>query len=118
MSHVAMEQKVCHICGNTYNTNAILLHKRLGNITNPITGYGTCQECQKLKNDGYIALVVVDNQGSSKVLKPDEAHRTGEIIHMRKSAFANIFNIPAGDHDMMFIDPDAAEKLKSLIPGS
>ncbi len=100
-SYVSMEQKLCPVCGETHGTNAILLDRRLrpSMERDTVTGYALCLKCQKLKDDGFIALIVCKNQPT----KLEEADRTGEIIHLKKSVCDKMFNIPM-TKELAFID--------------
>lgn len=116
---VAMAEHVCPICGikHTYGTE-ILLHKQLKKIPKDqrVTGYGLCEEHQKLLDDGYIALVAVNNaptQADNAVLKVENADRTGDILHLRKTIFNEMFNTTISDEQkFVFIDKEVCEILK------
>jgi len=86
------------------------------------TGYGLCKDCQQKKDDGYVALIVCDPTKSTivggKVQKMEDAHRTGEIIHVRKAAARRIFTIDIGDREFVFIGLEAAEKVKQIAEGA
>lgn len=115
-SYVTLEQHRCVICGKDFNTGALLLDKRLRARfdMHTLTGMGLCPEHQKLYDDGYVALVECDEQRSglrpdAKTLRPEDAYRTGNIAHIRVSAWPNIFNSPVPTKDdkvlpMVFID--------------
>ena len=122
-SHVGMEQKVCHICGVTYDTGAILLDKRLRNSLDPkvVTGWGMCDECGAKIGDDYIALVEVAEPPAwmRDTLKPDEANRTGNIAWVKRHVFRAIFNRPdTGENDkplsMVFVQPGLIEQLQQM----
>lgn len=95
-SYVSMEQKICTVCGQKYSTNSILMDKRLRESLDPetITGYGLCEEHQRLHDEGYIALVAVDEEksksGRKGELTLENAYRTGEVAHVRRSVLPNI----------------------------
>jgi hypothetical protein len=84
-SHVSMAQHQCIVCGEIYDTGEILLDRRLKNSLEErtLTGKGFCEEHQKLKDDGYIALCEAI-EGSSI--------RTGRVIHIKNSAWEKVFN--------------------------
>lgn len=88
-SHVSMEQQVCIVCGIPFDTGSILLDKRLKNSMekHTVTGWGLCPEHENLFDDGYVALVGVSNKHGTEInLKQDTAERTGEIIHVSRTA--------------------------------
>ena len=125
-SHVSMERKICVVCAKEYDTNSILLDKRLKPSLerNTITGFGICPADQERADQGFIALVEVDPERSfagsgsvevksaDQVMKPQDAYRTGRIIHIKKSTFEKVFNTPS-DQEVCFIDIDAFSRLKA-----
>lgn len=99
-SHVSLEQHQCFVCGRLYETGNILMDKRLRQSMerHTITGYGLCEEHQKLKDDNYIALIVMDDK-----------KRTGEFAHMRKENVNFTFEKGIG-----FIDIELFNQLKEV----
>ena len=83
-SHVSMEQHQCFICGTLYETGNILLDKRLKETLEryTVTGTGLCPEHQQLADDGYIALIVVEEDGKT---------RTGNLCHLRREVAEDMF---------------------------
>jgi tRNA(Glu) U13 pseudouridine synthase TruD len=86
-SHVSMEQHQCIVCGELYDTGNILLDKRLKKSMEQrtVTGTGLCPEHQKLKDDGFVALIEANEQTKE---------RTGRIAHLRKEVWPKIFSVP------------------------
>lgn len=108
-SYVSMEQKVCHICGKTYDTGSILMDKRLKESLedHTVTGWGICPDDQKLVNDGYVALVEVSQEEDDipgNTLKQENADRTGRLIWIKREAFSKL--IKGEIKDMAFM-PEA-----------
>jgi hypothetical protein len=120
-SHVSLEQHVCLVCGVPFDTGAILLDKRLraSMERHTATGWGLCPEHQKLFDDGYVALVECDPQrsraGGSDRMKPEQAYRTGRLAHLRRTVFADVFNVPVEDKQpCVFVEPGVIEKLQTM----
>jgi hypothetical protein len=119
-SHVSMEQHVCLVCGHTYDTGSILLDKQLRERfeRNTVTGNGLCPEHQKLHDDGYLALVAIDeskSQLSNNTTTPNTAYRTGDIAHVRRTVARDIFNVPVPDEEpLMFCSPEVINHLKAI----
>lgn len=119
-SYVSMEQHVCVVCGKAYDTGSILINKRLRNSLErtTVTGMGMCPEHQRLRDEGYIAVVACDEKKSEKnpdgTLKPEKACRTGDVAHVKREAFSRIFNVPAPDGGVMFCEPQVIEILKEI----
>lgn len=117
-SHVSMEQQVCQVCGHTFDTGAILLDERLqpSMERNTITGYGLCPDHQKLFDEGYIALVAVEQPDDGKThLKQEEAQRTGALAHLRRTVANEIFNTTFPDNlAMVFCEEEVINKLKEM----
>ena len=117
MSHVAMAEHICPICltKHTYNTE-ILLHKQLKDIPEDrrVTGYGLCEEHQRLADEGYIALVEATAPKEGNTLKQEEALRTGRIAHLKRDVFSEVFDQEAPDLDMVFVDVGVLDMLDKM----
>ena len=121
-SHVSMEKHVCLVCGVSFDTGAILLDKRLraSMERHTATGWGLCPEHQKLSDDGFVALVECDPQRSRAAagaarMKPDQAHRTGRLAHLKREVFADVFNVPIEDKQpCVFVEPGVIEQLQAM----
>lgn len=125
-SIVSMEQHCCMVCGNTFDTGSILLQTK--NINFPrlrdrtVTDYGLCDKCQQLHDDGYIALIAIDESKSKPkngTVKPEDAYRTGEVAHLRRTAAKHLFDLDALGVDIkqpfMFCDSETIQFLKEKI---
>lgn len=98
-SYITLEQRVCQVCGNAYDTGSLLLDRRLQPTFDrtTVTGYGRCADCEDKHQQGYIALVGVDPSKSKvqgSTIKPENAFRTGNVLHMRREAAKRMFNVP------------------------
>lgn len=121
-SHVSLEQHVCLVCGVPFDTGAILLDRRLRARMehHTATGWGLCPEHQKLADDGFVALIECDPQRSGSPsgavrMKPEEAYRTGRVAHLKREAFAQVFNLPiAADQPCVFVEPGVIEQLQAM----
>lgn len=120
-SHVSLEQHVCLVCGTSFDTGSILLDKRLRTSMerHTATGWGLCPEHQKLSDDGFVALVECDPQRSGSTnagqMKPEQAYRMGRLVHLRRTVFAQIFNVPiADDQACVFVEPGVIEQLQTM----
>ena len=121
-SHVSLEQRVCLVCGVTFDTGCILLDKRLraSMQRHTTTGWGLCAEHQKLSDDGFVALIECDPQRSGSpsgadCMKPEQAYRTGRLVHLKRDVFARVFNAPiAADQPCVFVEPGVIERLQSM----
>lgn len=121
-SHVSLEQHVCLVCGTHFDTGAVLLGRRLRASLEhqTVTGWGLCPEHQKLFDAGFVALVECDPQRSGSQaggrVKPEQAYRTGRLAHLRRTAFAQMFNVPvAEDHPCVFVEPGVIDQLQSMV---
>jgi hypothetical protein len=117
-----MEQKVCPVCGQTFDTGAILLDKRLRNSLEhkTITGWDLCPEHAKLWKKGYIALVECDPEKSKftgATIRPDDAYRTGRVAHIRKAVAAQIFNVEMTS-PVAFVEPGVVDRLEKMQEGA
>jgi hypothetical protein len=122
-SHVSLEQHVCLVCGSTFDTGSILLDRRLRATMerHTTTGWGLCPEHQRLFSEGFVALVECDPQRSRMPsgdgsMKPEQAHRTGRLAHLKRGAFAQVFNTSiAVDQPCVFVEPGVIERLQSMV---
>ena len=122
-SHVSLEQHVCLVCGTRFDTGAILLDRRLraSMERHTATGWGLCPEHQKLSDEGFVALVECDPQRSGSPagggrVKPEQAYRTGRLAHLKREAFAQVFNVPiAADQPCVFVEPGVIEQLQTMV---
>jgi len=121
-SFVTMEQHICMVCGQPYDTGALLLDRRLSNRfeQKTVTGSGICPEHETMHNDGFLALVEADPSKSTigwdGKIAPEKAYRTGTIAHIRRTVARQIFNAPIPDDlPMVFVDPDVIAKLQGMV---
>lgn len=122
-SHVSLERRVCLVCGVTFDTGSLLLDKRLRASLEryTTTGWGLCAEHQRLADDGFVALVECDPQrsgapSSADHLKPEQVYRTGRLAHLRREAFAAVFNVQlAADQVCVFVEPGIVERVQAIV---
>lgn len=124
-----MEQRVCKVCAHTYDTGNLLLDQRLRNQfdMHTVTGWGLCPDHQKLFNDGYLAMVAIDEsrsrKGANGLVAPEGAHRLGAIAHVRQEVAEKIFNVPLKSEDgsrfeLVFVEPEVIDHLRTLMPSN
>ncbi|WP_423173002.1 MULTISPECIES: ATPase [unclassified Stenotrophomonas maltophilia group] len=120
-SHVYLEQHVCLVCGTRFDTGAVLLDRRLraSMERHTATSWGLCTEHQKLSDDGFVALVECDPQRSgsqaSGRMKPEQAYRMGRLDYLRRTVFAQVFNVPSVDEQAcVFVEPGVIERVQSM----
>ena len=111
-SHVGMGVSVCPVCGCEHD-EVVLLDKHLRKTLtrHQFMGWAMCAEHKRLKEEGYVALVEVSNKGAPTL---ENAQRTGMIAHVRKAMWTSIFNVPAPEKGMAFVEQGTIEKLQSL----
>ncbi len=125
-SHVSLEQRICLVCGQPYSTNAILLDMKLQDSLEreTITGFGLCDEHAARYEEGYIALVGCDPDKTLRNTRgnvdPENAYRTGELVHIRFTVWPNIFNSPLPTKDgrplpVVFVDQAVIGMLKERM---
>lgn len=113
-SHVSMETSICPVCGEENETGNILLDTRLRERFDKYTStsWEMCASCQEKIDAGYIALIVARNPRGKDTLSNKDAHRTGEILFVRKTAFTDIFSADLPEHGLAFLEESVAEALK------
>lgn len=125
-SHVSLERRACLVCGVAYDTGSILLDKRLRQSMEryTTTGWGLCDEHQKLFDDGFVALVECDPECSGKPsgadrLRPEQAYRTGRLAHLKHGVFAAVFNVQVtADQVCVFVEPGIIEHIQAMVSSS
>jgi len=122
-SYVSMEQRVCQVCGKQYDTGALLMDTRLKNSLDmhTVTGWGLCEEHQKLFDDGYVALVEVTNPiGGGETMRNKDGIRTGKMAHLRRRIFNQLFNVELDDDKqvMVFVEDGIIDQLSKLMAQS
>lgn len=117
-SYVKMEQRMCPVCGKRHECGGLLLHTQLKDIPDDktVTGYDLCPEHQTLFDDGYIAFVEVSNAHKRETLKMEDANRTGQVVHVRRTAASWMFSGIPEDLPMVFVEPEVVNFLKSKLP--
>jgi hypothetical protein len=109
-SFVGMAHHICPVCGIDHDP-VVLINRRLQkNLTDKeFAGWKMCEEHMRLCHEGFTALIEVTNRPTGLA----DAVRSGRLLHVRNSAWANIFNLPLPDHGIAFVDPEAYEKLEA-----
>jgi hypothetical protein len=126
-SFVTMVQNVCLVCCVPFDTGDLLMDTRIigGKLRNTferntITGWGLCPEHKKLHEDGFVALVEANppKKYPQANLKPEDADRTGNICHLRRTVADDIFNVKLDPKlPMIFVEPGVIDKLKGMTEG-
>lgn len=72
--------------------------------------YELCSQHKKLRDDGFVALIECSNQprGLADVM------RTGNLAHIRATAFSQAFNVPVPKKGIAFIEIGVLDKLKEM----
>jgi hypothetical protein len=125
-SYVSIEQQVCLVCGQTFETGALLLDRRLRASMDrqTVTGWELCAEHRRLYEAGFVALIECDPARSgatphTRALQPGQAYRTGQWVHLRRETFARVFNVEmAPGQPCCFVEPGVIERLKAMVEPS
>lgn len=115
-SYVSMEQHQCPVCGAIHETGGLLLDKRMRNVLDKytVTGLSLCPEHQAKVDEGFVILVEVSNAGRKATLKPHEAGHTGNVAYLKKEIFNEVFDLPAPDEGVGFIDTEVFSQLNTM----
>lgn len=118
-SYVTMEQHVCIVCAQAYDSGALLLDTRLRDTfeDHTVTGWGMCPEHATLKADDYIALVAIDESKSTvtdNVLLPGNAYRLGPIAHIKTGVFTKVFDVPVPEKGVCFVDQEIINMMEAM----
>lgn len=120
-SFVTFEQKKCKVCGIDYNTDTILMDKKMSDRfdMHTVTGWGVCPEHARMRSQGFVSLIEIDPTKSNKsgtkgLIKPEDAYRTGNIAYLQKDSFVEIFNVVLPLDMICFIDSEVTKLLKHM----
>lgn len=105
----------CPICYKEHG-ETVLVSKRMRDIPQRVcTGHSLCPEHEAMRAE-YIAAVEVSNASpTGSVLKPANVKPTGNIAHIRRTAAAQIFNVPLpADLPFFYVEPGVIDKLKEM----
>lgn len=113
-SHVGMGFHVCPVCGVEHD-EVVLLQTRLG-LPPKLTalefvGWKMCPEHQKMRDDGYTAMIEVSNKPTGLA----DAVRTGQIAHIRNSAWPNLFDSLPPEGGIAFAEAGLFTKLQEKV---
>lgn len=122
-SYVSIEQQVCLVCGQAFETGALLLDRRLRASMDhhTLTGWDLCPEHRRLHEAGFVALIECDPERSgttehTRTLQPGAAYRTGQLAHLRREVFARVFNVEMDPgQPCCFVEPGVIERLKAMV---
>lgn len=120
-SYVTMEQKTCFVCGNSYDTGAILLDTRLRERFDRFTttGLGMCPEHKKVIDDGYVILIGCDASKSepkdgAHTVDPKKAYRTGSLAYIKPELYRQMFTLDLPPNKVAFSDQSVIEYLEEM----
>lgn len=111
-SHVGMGYHLCPVCGQEHD-EVVLLDKRLKKSLSrrQCVGWKLCPQDRKKRYEGYIALIEVNNQPQ----RLEDADRTGNIVHVRREAWARVFNVPEPVGDFAFVEAGTIALLREKV---
>ena len=121
-SYVSLEQRVCLVCEARYDTNTLLIDRRLRPSLEPrtVTGYGLCHSHQELFDQGFVALIEIDparsgNPAAGALVKPGQEHRTGRVAFLKREKYGQIFDIPIEpDWPSVWVEPAVIDRLQTI----
>lgn len=111
-----MEQAQCPVCLELHDTGSTLLDRRLkpSMEQHTVTHFDLCPAHKKMRDDGFVALIELTREP-----RADEdalcVPRTGKYLHIRASAWPNIFNTPAPPKGIAMTEAGMIDKLMSKI---
>ena len=110
-SFVTLEQNVCPICTKVFETGNLLMDTRIRNgklmetfDKCTITGYSVCEECQKMIDEGRVALVEINEPSDSNNLTLDNVDRTGKIGWMKRDIVQQLIPEFPEDKFMCYVE--------------
>lgn len=120
-SFTTLEQYMCPVTGKSFDSGNLLIYTRMKDIfeMKTVTQWAICPEVTKMFDEGYIALVVIDDKKSDipkdgSYPKPQDVFRTGEILYLKKEKSKDILGQKI--ESFCWIDQKAADMLKDMVP--
>jgi len=111
-SHVGMGHYICPVCGQNHGEEVLLNRFLRPTLTqNEFLGFAMCEEHQKLRDDGYTAMIEVSNKPTGLA----DAIRTGQIAHIRNTAWPNLFDSLPPDGGIAFAEVGLFTKLQEKV---
>lgn len=110
-SFVTLEQNVCPICTKVFETGNLLMDTRIRNgklmetfDKYTVTGYSVCEECQKMIDEGRVALVEINEPSDPNNLTLDNVDRTGKIGWMKRDIVQQLIPEFPEDKFMCYVE--------------
>jgi hypothetical protein len=115
-SHVGMGFSLCPVCGIKHD-EVVLLDRRLKETLEHenFMGWAMCPEHEKLRADGYIALIEVKGEPEGKTANLSTVGRTGMIAHVKGEVFTHIFQSPPPEQGIGFVPEGFIAKLQEAM---
>ena len=115
-SHVSMAQHQCLICLEMHDTGEILLKQNLRPTLQPktTTGHSPCPSYQDHLDHDFIALIETRDPNTGRSQIQLNIPRSGNFAFVQRQTFHEIFNIPALELPMVFVEPGVIDKILSM----
>ena len=116
-SHVGMGFSLCPVCAVKHD-EVLLLDKRLKDTLERenFMGWAMCAEHEKLRAEGYVALIEVKGEPTGKTASLAEVQRTGMIAHVKGEVFTRIFDAPMPPQGIAFVPEGFIARLQAAVP--
>ena len=117
-TYVALQQAICPVCANKHDTG-VIINRRLEKTFEPkiVTHWQMCPEHEKLKSEGYVALVGID-PAKSDGTKLHEVFRTGSLAFLKADRWSDVFDIPEPEHGVCYAENAVIDMLAKASPNS
>ena len=113
-SYIRTERKLCMVCRKRYPTGGLLITRNA--MIKPPDDWGLCPRHQMLKNQNFVALVEVDHAQSIVAddmhMLPEDAVRTGVVVHMRRDVFQQFFHDEPPDSGVAYVSAEVIALLQ------
>ena len=118
-SYVSIERGVCVVCGQSFESGALILEKHLG-MDSCVVGWELCPSDAQMHRLGFVAVVECDLEPTMKTsgatISPNDVHRTGGVLHLTRASFADIFKTEARPTlPCAYVPQGTLQKLQSLL---
>jgi hypothetical protein len=129
-SFVTLVQAICIVCNKPFDTNELAIDLRLKERFEMHTvmtdkdgkcQLGLCPEHQRMKDEGFVALVEIDpeksgiSEATEQIDDPHNAYRTGIVAHVKRRVWDKVFDMLCPEGAVAFVQPGVIQHLQSLM---
>ncbi len=116
-SHVGMGHALCPVCGVKHDETVLLDTRLKPTLTdNMFTGWALCPAHEALRNEFLVLVECSNNPPEGATIGPEDAVRTGNIYHVRRSVANQLFNVRLDPTlPMVFVEVGVIAAIQAMV---